>query len=205
MSTPIKQDKPWDARLAYRLVYPLRHSRLSPNHLTSLRLCCGLLAAGLFTIGEYDYSNCAALAFVVSNFLDHADGELARITHNNSKLGHYYDLVSDAAINTLLFIGIGLGLGVGEPGNWYVIMGVTAGLSVSCIFHLRNHIEQHVGKSGARQPHYAGFEAEDILYLLPLVTLFDGLEMFLFAAAIGAPGFALFVIYQYLNLTRVRS
>ena len=72
-------DKPWDARLAYRLVYPLRNTFVTPNHVTFVRLFCGIVSFFLFSIGEYLFSNLGAFFFVLSNFLDHADGELARI------------------------------------------------------------------------------------------------------------------------------
>ncbi len=192
-----KDDKPWDAQLAFRMVYPLRKSWLQPNHLTTLRLTFGLTAALLFSTGAPWLANLAAFAFLISNFLDHADGELARITGSTSRFGHYYDLSCDAAINIALFIGIGIGLRHGDFGSWSIIMGGIAGISISCIFLLRNIIESKIGKPGARQPHFAGFEAEDVLYLLPVVTILEALEPFLLAATVGAPCFALFVIHEY--------
>ena len=47
-----------------------------------------------------------------------------------------------------------------------------------------------------------GFETEDILYLLPLVTLCDGVAPFVVAASIGAPLFAIWVIFDYRRLMR---
>jgi hypothetical protein len=41
-----------------------------------------------------------------------------------------------------------------------------------------------------------------VLYLLPLVTLFNGLTNFLIAAAIGAPLFAIWVITDYRRVLR---
>lgn len=205
MNILLKDDKPWDAHLAFRMVYPLRNSRIQPNHLTSLRLCFGLLSALLFSMGDTRLSNLAAFAFLISSFLDHADGELARLTGSSSTFGHYYDLACDAIVNTFLFIGIGIGLSSGEFGPWSVSMGSIAGISISCIFHLRNNIENKIGKTRARQPNFAGFEAEDILYLLPVVTFLNGLETFLLTAAIGAPCFALFVIYEFRKLDQVRA
>jgi phosphatidylglycerophosphate synthase len=46
---------------------------------------------------------------VVSNFLDHSDGELARVSGKSSRLGHVYDLVSDAAVTVVIFLAIGIG------------------------------------------------------------------------------------------------
>ncbi len=205
MKTLPQTAKPWDARLAFRLVYPLRDTRIQPNHLTTLRLVFGLCASLLFSFGGAVLGLIASIAFMISNFLDHADGELARLKNSTSRVGHYYDLTCDAIINIFLFIGIAVGLSDNDPGHHALMLGVLAGLSVSCIFHLRHLIEQMIGKDDARQPHFAGFEAEDILYLLPLVVLVDGLSMFLLAAAIGAPCFAVLVIHQYLTVKRATT
>src|SRR5271167_4706143 len=98
---------PWDARLARRLVTPLKDSRATPNHLTTVRLAVGLAAAAAFLPGTYGWSNLAALLLILSNFLDHTDGELARITGRSSRIGHLFDLASDALVTVLLFVAMG--------------------------------------------------------------------------------------------------
>src|SRR5229473_8166588 len=90
-SVPATQ-RPWDARLARRLVTPLKDSRATPNHLTTVRLAVGLSAAAAFLPGTYGWTNIGALLLVLSNFLDHTDGELARISGKSSRVGHIYDL-----------------------------------------------------------------------------------------------------------------
>ena len=195
-------DKPWDARLAYRLVYPFRNSWLTPNYFTSLRLLFGILACIALSRGGYLWGNIGAGCFVISNFLDHTDGEFARMTGKSSRFGHYYDLICDALVNVLLFLGIGFGLMQGSFGYYAMLMGTLSGISVAAIFHMRHFIEETLGKSGARQPHFGGMEAEDVLYLLPLLSLTDQLGHFLMLATIGAPLFALWVLTKYLPLKR---
>ena len=56
--------RPWDARLARRLVAPLIHSWVTPNYLTTLRLLVGLAAAAAFVPGSYGWSNIAALLLI---------------------------------------------------------------------------------------------------------------------------------------------
>ena len=197
--------RPWDARLARRLVTPLRHSWVTPNHLTTVRLAVGLGAAWAFTYGTYGGSNLAALLLILSNFLDHTDGELARISGKSSRIGHLYDLVSDALVTILLFVAIGVGVELGEGAGLpvsSVLLGALAGSSIALIFLLRMRIEDMLGKAGTKQPAIGGFETEDILYLLPLVTLCNGLTRFLVAAAIGAPVFAIWVIIDYFRTLR---
>jgi archaetidylinositol phosphate synthase len=50
-------------------------ARVTPNHLTTVRLLVGLAAAAAFVPGRYVWSNAGALLLAVSNFLDHCDGE----------------------------------------------------------------------------------------------------------------------------------
>src|SRR5690242_12924892 len=103
--------RPWDARLARWLVTPLKDTRTTPNHLTTVRLAFGLAAAAAFLPGTYGWTNAGALLLILSNFLDHTDGELARISGKTSRIGHLYDLASDAVVTILLFLAIGVAVG----------------------------------------------------------------------------------------------
>ncbi len=199
----------YDARLARWLVTPLVDTRVTPNHLTTLRLIVGLACAWAFAQGGYAMANLGAVLLVLSNFIDHTDGELARISGKTSRIGHFYDLASDAFVTVLLFGGIGMGVAAvsREPFPLPVavsasVLGWMAGIAVALIFFLRMRIEARVGKVGTKQASVGGFETEDVLYLMPLVTLFDGTRGFLIAAAIGAPLFALLVVADYIRVMR---
>lgn len=191
MADTAKNTKPWDARLAAWLVRPLINTPVHPNVLTTIRLIVGISGAAMFAAGED--LNLAALLIVTSNFLDHTDGELARFSGKLSLFGHRYDLASDAIVTIGMFVGIGIGL-AGILGSKSVGMGIVAGLAVACIFHLRNKLENAHGKNATTQPSIFGFESEDVLYLIPLVTLSGNLPGFLWASAIGAP-LALVLVY----------
>jgi len=195
---------PWDARLARRLVEPLQHSWVTPNHLTSVRLAFGMAAAAALTRGSFGWMNLGALLLVVSNFLDHTDGELARLSGKSSRFGHWYDLASDALVTVLLFTAIGVGVGQTPDALPFAppALGALAGVCVALIFYLRMRIEELAGKAASRQASLSGFETEDVLYLLPLVTLCNGTAAFLLVAAIGAPLFALWVIFDYRRIAR---
>jgi phosphatidylglycerophosphate synthase len=197
--------RPWDARLARRLVVPLIDTWVSPNHLTTLRLGVGLAAAAAFIPGSYGWSNLAALLLIISNFLDHTDGELARMSGKTSRIGHLYDLASDAAVTVLLFIAIGVGIAA-KPGIHLAlppaILGLAAGTAVALIFYLRMRIEALLGKVATRQASLGGFETEDVLYLLPLATLCNALMPLLLAASICAPLYAIWVVIDFQRVRR---
>ncbi len=191
---------PWDARLARRLVGPLSNSWVTPNHLTTVRLLVGLAAAAAFVPGAYVWSNVGAILLVISNFLDHCDGELARISGKSSRAGHVYDLVSDALVTVVLFMAIGVGAGVRLKATLPLppaLLGFIAGCAIALIFYLRMQIEDRIGKTGAQQASLGGFETEDVLYLLPLATLWDRTAALLIAAAVGAPLYAIWVVLEH--------
>ena len=198
---------PWDARLARHLVWPLRHGPVTPNHLTTVRLGVGVAAAGAFMHGGYAWMNLGALLLVISNFLDHTDGELARLSGRTSRLGHWYDLGSDALVTILLFTGIGAGVAARSHAVLQtspLALGLWAGLAVALIFYLRMRIEGVAGKDASQQASLGGFQTEDVLYLMPLVTLCNAAAPFLIAAAVGAPLFALWVVYDFRRVMRSR-
>jgi phosphatidylglycerophosphate synthase len=197
--------RPWDARLARVLVTPLKDTRITPNHLTTVRLLVGVAAAAAFLPGSYLWSNAAALLLVLSNFLDHTDGELARISGKTSRIGHLYDLASDALVTILLFIAIGIGVGArGDLVGRFppATLGLIAGCAVALIFYLRMRIEAMAGKAASQQASMGGFETEDVLYLLPLVTLANVLTSFLAVAALCAPLFAVWVAIDHRRVLR---
>jgi phosphatidylglycerophosphate synthase len=168
-------------------------------------LAVGLAAAAAFLPGTYAWSNAAALLLILSNFLDHTDGELARISGKTSRIGHLYDLASDAAVTVLLFIAIGIGVAAQQRTAAPIsppVLGLVAGCAVALIFLLRMRIEDMVGKTANQQASFGGFETEDVLYLLPLVTLSHGMVPFLTAAALCAPLFAVWVVIDYRRVRR---
>jgi phosphatidylglycerophosphate synthase len=170
-----------------------------------LRLVVGLAAAAAFTPGTYGWSNLAALLLVVSNFLDHTDGELARVSGTSSRFGHVYDLASDAVVTILLFVGMGIGVAAVPVIDLEfppILLGAIAGSAISLIFFLRMRIEDLFGKAAIQQASLVGFETEDVLYLLPLATLCNGVTPLLLTASICAPLFAIWVGVEYRRVVR---
>ena len=172
-----------------------------------MRLLIGIAGAYYLSLGTFWLCTFGAALIALSNFVDHTDGELARISGQSSKLGHFYDLACDFLVTVLLFVGVGFHVGAHHPGmavpaEW---LGGIAGVAVGFIFFMRMRIESMAGKNGTRQASVAGFETEDVLYLLPFVTLLNGMTPFLIAASIGAPIFAVWVLVDHRRIVRQGS
>jgi phosphatidylglycerophosphate synthase len=184
--------KPWDSRLAYWLVSPLRDTRVHPNHLTTLGLAVGVAAASLFATGRSSSMHWGAAMFVVSAIIDHADGELARMTGKTSAFGHAYDRTADLIVKLSMFLGMGIGVR-SQYGPLGVAAGAAGGAALVAIFLMRSALARRQGPSALVQPAAGGFEIEDILYVIAPVTWTGWLGPFVLAVGIGAPLFALWI------------
>ena len=188
---------PWDQRIARFLVRPLVHTRVTPNHITTVRLLSGLAACGCLAYGETPLIHWGAGLFALSNFIDHMDGELARLSGKSSRIGHLYDLASDVVVHIFLFVSIGIGLSDSWLGDAAWIMGIVAGISVSGLFALFQYLETRMGQKQAGLPRYAGFEVEDVLYLIGPAIWGGGLIPILMLTTIGAPLFGVWALIRY--------
>src|SRR5262249_41411382 len=193
--------KPWDSRLARLMVLPLRRTRVHPNHITTAGMVTGLAAAACYASGVPAGANVGGGLFWLSALLDHADGELARMTGKTSDFGHAYDRAADLAVKLTMFTGMGLGLRHGPLGGWAVAAGFSAGVALIVIFTLRSAMARREGPSALVQPAFGGFEIEDILYVIAPITWLGVLQQFVLAAGLGAPLFAVWVARRYV-LTR---
>jgi hypothetical protein len=81
-------------------------------------LLIGLAGAACLAQGRFGWVNAGAFLIMLSNFVDHTDGELARISGKSSKIGHFDDLASDAVITVLLFVCMGAGLAAQRLSPW---------------------------------------------------------------------------------------
>ena len=186
---------PWDQRIARQLVRPLAHTPMTPNHLTTVSLGIGIGGAVLFALGGKAV-HWGALCFILSALLDHADGELARMTGRATASGHVYDNIAGGIVHFAVFLGIGLGLRDSSLGPWAIPMAVVTGAAVAFLFTYRLQVERRLGRAAVDQPRWAGFEIEDCMYLIGPVTWVGGLVPFFIAAAIGAPLFALWQLWD---------
>lgn len=195
-NTPSTGKGTWVHRLARHAVKPLVNTPVTPNDLTTLRLVTGVAAAGAFAMGDYFWTAWGGLLFVISAFLDRADGELARISGKTSPEGHQYDLISDTVVTVLLFVGIGIGLSNSTLGWWAPLLGIISGASVAAIFWVVTRMEQKSRKDKPAFGSGKGFDADDVLFIVGPIAWLDDLIALLLASSFGAPLFLLFALYH---------
>jgi archaetidylinositol phosphate synthase len=190
----------WTHLVARALMRPLVGGPITPNHLTTARLLTGLAACVAFTVGRPSWNGYGGGLWVVSAFLDRADGELARLGATTSASGHVYDYVCDTAVNSLFFVAIGVGLRESTLGGWAVLLGLIAGTAVSATSALAERLEQHRG--GQAFQGMGRFDFDDVFYLFGPVAWFGWLLPLLVGTAVGAPVFGL---WTWLRLRRDAS
>jgi len=197
---------PWDQRIARFLVRPLGNTWIRPNHITALTLFMALSAGVLFALNDLVLVNWAAGLFVVSRFLDHFDGELARLQGSSSQFGYYFDYFVGGIGYAALFAGVGIGNWQGELGGWAILLGGAGSASalISLFTNLQIDKELENKKTGEAvgYPGFAGFELEDGIYLLAPVTWLGWLTPFFVAAGIGA---SIYCIWTMITLFSLRN
>lgn len=171
--------------LIHRIVRPavraVAGTRVTPNHITTLRLITGAAAALAFARGGAFWPAVGGAVFLLSMLLDRADGELARQTGRSSPGGHTYDLVSDCSANAIAFLGIGVGQAavLGPIGP---LLGLLAGAGIGAMFW-QIHVLKRVEVRGGR--FWDGrvvVDPDDAMALVP-VFVWCGAEVPVLAAA----------------------
>jgi phosphatidylglycerophosphate synthase len=187
----------WAHAIVRPVIRALRFTPVRPNHLTGLRLATGVASCLLLATGDPGWMDIGGGLFLVSFFLDRADGELARQSNKSSLWGHRFDLVSDYASNILIFAGLGVGLRYAGMGLSAIFLGLVAGVAIAGIFGLVSRIERSDGPTAAAFPTAAGFDPDDAMLVVP-IALWSGAEApLLVAAAVGAPAFLLWTCFRF--------
>ncbi len=187
----------WVHLLVRPVVRPLAKSPVTPNHLTALRLATAAASSLMLATGDREWSNAAGLVFLISFFLDRADGELARQSGKSTPWGHRFDLIADCSANVLVFLGIGFGLRDSAMGAGAVAMGLLAGGAIAGILWLVGRIERRDGTGAAAFPSAAGFDPDDAMLVVPVAIWLAAESEILIAAAIGAPAFFLWTWWRF--------
>jgi len=190
---------PYDQRCARACIRPFAGTALHPNIVTGISLALGIASGLSFAAGGPGMQHIAALMFMLAVFVDHMDGELARMTGKVSRVGYYLDYLVGSLNYTILFSAIGLGIYQWNGSEIALWIGLVAGLSNPIIVALRLLMERRFGSQAVEHPSGGGFELEDFIYLIGPVTWLGGLEYFFWLYATGTLGYLLWTMLTLLR------
>lgn len=182
---PLSHDS-WTHKLARAAIRPLLGTSVTPNHLTWARLLTGLGACAALATGTQQGIWWGGTLWVLSAFLDRADGELARVGNMMSEAGHRFDYLVDNAVNALFFPAAGIGLRHSWLGGWAVGLGVLAGVSLLVCGWFSERLEQASPPGTRAYSGRWGFDPDDALYLLGPFAWLGWLPPVVVGAAVGA-------------------
>jgi phosphatidylglycerophosphate synthase len=172
--------------MARPLVRPLIGTWVRPNHLTTFRVLTGVGACACFAYGSHAGMGWGGALWLVSAFLDRADGELARLGDMKSPGGHLYDYYSDCLVNALFFVAIGVGLRHSWLGEWSVPLGLVGGVALLLCGIFSELLERRSPPDTRAYSGRWGFDPDDALYLMGPLAWLGWLSPIVVGAAIGA-------------------
>lgn len=182
----IKVEKYINRPLASLIVRAVLNTKITPNGLTFTNFLLGILAAFLFSRGEYVYFILGGISIQLSAIVDCADGMLARAKDMCSDYGALLDLFLDRITDFCLVVGITLGMySVTSSVNLLILGLLTAGLVAlqANLFYITKRLikNDQTGETG---------EVRALMLLLTMIfgltdTLEFGIYLMLTAAIIN--------------------
>ena len=191
--------------MARVVVKPLIGTGVTPNHLTTLRLVTGLAACAAVALGTPAGSLWGGVLWLVSAFLDRADGELARIGDMKSEKGHAYDYFSDTLVNSLIFAAAGIGARHGWLGVWSAPLGVLASVAMLICWVVSEWYQQLEGSGQKAYEGRWGFDLDDGLYLIAPLIWFGLMGFVVAGAAVANSIMAVLIVVRYRRLKARRA
>ena len=96
--------------IAFLFVKVTYGTNLTPNQISVTAMLVGVLAGFSYGFGTAYAVTIGGLLYLSANILDCADGQIARLKKNGTKVGRIVDGFIDYVVSTAIFIGIAVGL-----------------------------------------------------------------------------------------------
>jgi phosphatidylglycerophosphate synthase len=165
-------------------------------------LVTGLMAAGAMLPGDVTWTWWAGWLWLLSAFLDRADGELARVGNMASAEGQAWDYRVDLIVNPVFFVAIGVGLRHSALGDYAIPLGVIAGVSIFWAAYWSEALERRRATAAKAYSGAFGFDFDDLLYLFAPLAWLGWLMPIMVGAAIGGPAMAVLSGWRLYRLIR---
>jgi phosphatidylglycerophosphate synthase len=177
----------WSHRLVRPFARLLIGTRISPDHLTWLRVITGGIACACFAATPRGAHIVGGAVWVISALLDRADGELARLSNRISAEGHRFDTYADIGCNTAMFLAVGIGLRDGGLGFYAIALGVLCSLSMLLCARWSDDIEDELEPGAIVMGGAGGFDPDDLFYLIGPFAWAGVLDYMLATGAVVLP------------------
>jgi phosphatidylglycerophosphate synthase len=181
---------------------------VTPNQMTIVSGLIGLAAAPFFLSAAPAMQAIGGLLFVAHSVLDGCDGELARLTFRESRLGGLLDFFSDNLVHLAIFACMAVGWSLAEAASWPLVLGAAAVLgtagSAGAVYWLTLRKKTAAGPvytsvsdtpSGKLTRVLDALSRRDFIYLVLALSVFGKANWFLALTAVGAPVFLFLVIW----------
>ncbi|MBP8644915.1 MAG: CDP-alcohol phosphatidyltransferase family protein [Syntrophobacteraceae bacterium] len=185
----------FDRHISRRISSRVARTRMTPNGVTLVGMTIGLTAAFLLSLPGYWAHLLGSLLFVFCVIVDGVDGELARLKLQESRFGHYLDIITDNIVHFAIFVGIAFGLYHDTGNAWYlrilwVMLGGFGLCSLAVYLCILRLSEDRLKASPTAIRFMALLSNRDFAYLIALLAVADRLNWFLIGSALGSYVFA---------------
>ena len=111
--------------LGFRLAEFFAQLKVAPAGVSLLGSLCGVIAGHLYFYGNLGINIAGMVLHVCANALDNADGQLARLTHQESRKGRIIDSVADHLVFASVYIHLTLryAFAGASPAIWLLALG----------------------------------------------------------------------------------
>ncbi len=197
-----------ERRISLAITRRLVSTRITPTTMTVISLGVGLLAAPFFLSSRPAYQLTGALVFLAHSILDGCDGELARLTFQESRWGGLIDFWGDNVVHAAVFSCMAVGWSMASGAAWPLVLGAMAvagsvGSAGFVYWHTMRGKSSHgpLFSSVVRSPGPGmsrlldSLANRDFIYLVILLSVFGKAAWFLVPAAVGAPAFLLLMLW----------
>jgi len=118
-------------KVGFRLARFFANTKITPAGVTLIATLIGIVAGHLFFYRHLGLNLLGMVLLVLTNALDNADGQLARITNRGSREGRIIDGLGDLAVFVSLYFHLGLRCVLASGSSWVWLLAILAGASNS--------------------------------------------------------------------------
>ena len=197
-------------KISALIAKPLAYTSVKPNHLTLFAFLLGMLAALSMFQTSYGWVVFGAFLFVVAWIVDCADGMLARLKLEETRLGAWLDLVLDNFVHVAIFVAITKVVYSQSHhkdlvlcGGGLLVFGACLSFAMVVLHSKHKKDQPRKGQNKKREVIETILEHmthRDFCLWILLLAVFNHLEIFFWAAVLGSNLFG--GLYLYVNLKR---